>query len=127
MKPSVTIFLVYRMSKLIDYSYMKYSLHPHLYNKHVNTPLVEKYKSDALIGSYVSRIESELKDTKEAYGILLAQTRNVEQKFKTLELATDKWTYDIMLATTVLFCILAFTYMLLIYNDITRPFDLCLY
>jgi hypothetical protein len=128
------------MSKLVDYSYMKYSANPNLFissnEKRVNQ-ILKQCLNDAeiIIDGYkgalkdaeerASQAEDELKDTKEAFGILCAEEENVKRELETLQLATNKWTYDIILATTLLFCILAFTYMIMIYNEYQS--ELCLY
>ena len=144
------------MSKLIDYSYMKYSAYPELLTyeneKRVNQILRLSLKdSEIIIRNYMDTLKNteeradkaeealkdaqdelknaqdELKDTKEAFGILCAEEENVKRELETLQLATNKWTYDIILATTLLFCILAFTYMIMIYNEYQSITEMCLY
>ena len=134
------------MSKIIQYAAFEYRLDPFdhasvrkviadgwvpyggalVYGQRIVQPVV-KYDTDSLKNAEkrAAQAEDELKDTKEAFGILCAEEKKVKKALETLELATNKWTYDCILATTLLLCILAFTYMIMIYKEYQT--ELCLY
>ena len=135
------------MSKLIDYSYMKYSSTPELFisdnERRINSLLIKNLNdAELIIAGYkdtlddaenraneaeerAAQAEDALNDIRDAVGIMSAEGQKVRGALETLQLATNKWTYDIILATTLLLCILAFTYMIMIYNEYQS--ELCLY
>lgn len=93
-------------------------------------PMV-KYDTDSLNNasalkgaSALKEMEDALNDTKEAFNIVCANEKKLRGALETLQ-STYKWTYEIIFATIVLFCILAFTGMIMIYNEYQT--ELCLY